>query len=274
MTTRSFSLRDYWRLYRALAGAYVRSRLQYRFSFWLGIVVTLITDLIPLLLIGIVFTRFPTLHGWHWRDIALLYGLDQLAFGLVRCFSRQIDNFDSLIVSGDFDSFLVRPLPPLFHLLAARFEIVEVGRLSAGFVILALAARAGGVPFTPANALVALGAAVGGATILFSFILMVASVSFWQTRSAKLQDLVQASGRAFADYPLTIYPHAVRWIFTFVLPLALVTYYPAQRLLGRNETGALLPVLSAAALPAGLLLLGIAGLVWRAGLRHYQSTGS
>jgi ABC-2 type transport system permease protein len=274
MISRPLGLTDYWQLYRALAGAYVRSRLQYRLSFWLGIFVTVITDLIPLLLIGIVFTRFPTIHGWRWRDIAVLYGLDQLAFGLVRCFSRQIDNFDSLIVSGDFDSVLIRPLPPLFHLLAARFEIVEIGRLSAGLVILTLAARAAGVPFTPTNGLVALGAVAGGAMVLFSFILMVASVSFWQTRSSKLQDLVQASGRAFADYPLTIYPRGVRWIFTFVLPLALITYYPAQRLLGRNETGSLLPLLSAGAVPAGLLLLGIAGLVWRAGLRHYQSTGS
>lgn len=268
------SLPDYWLLYRTLAGAYVRSRLQYRWSFWLGIVVTVITDLTPLMLIGIVFTRFPTLHGWHWRDIALIYGLDQLAFGLVRCFSRQIDNFDQLIVSGNFDSILIRPLPPLFHLIAARFEIVEIGRLSAGVAVLCLAARAAGVPFTLANAALALAAAAGGALILFSFILMVAAVSFWQTRSDKLQDLVQASGRAFADYPLTIYPAGVRWLLTFILPLALITYYPAQRLLGRNETGALLPLLSTAAIPAGLLLLAVAGLVWRAGLRHYQSTGS
>jgi len=268
------SIREYWRLYRVLAGAYVRSRLQYRLSFWLGVFVTVITDLVPLLLIGIVFTRFPALHGWHWRDIALLYGLDQLAFGLVRCFSRQIDTFDNFIVSGDFDSVLIRPLPPLFHLLAARFEIVELGRLSAGVVILILAARAASVPFTAANVAVALAAVIGGAMILFSFILMAATVSFWQTRAGKLQDLIQASGRAFADYPLTIYPAGVRWLLTFALPLALITYYPGQRLLGRNESGALLPVLSTAAAPAGLVLLGIAGLVWRAGLRHYQSTGS
>jgi ABC-2 type transport system permease protein len=267
-------VRDYWRLYRTLAGAYVRSRLQYRWSFWLGIFVTVITDLVPLMLIGIVFTRFPTIRGWHWRDIALIYGLDQLAFGLVRCFSRQLDNFDQYIVSGDFDSILIRPLPPLFHLIAARFEIVEIGRLTAGVVVLCLAARAAGVSLTFANVGIALAAAVGGAMILFSFILMVAAVSFWQTRSGKLQDLVQASGRAFADYPLTIYPSGIRWLLTFILPLALITYYPAQRLLGRNETGALLPLLSRAAVPAGLLLLALAGLVWRAGLRHYQSTGS
>jgi ABC-2 type transport system permease protein len=267
-------VREYWAIYRSLAGAYVRSRLQYRLSFWLGVFVTVITDLVPLLLIGIVFTRFPSLHGWHWRDVALLYGLDQLAFGVVRCFSRQIDNFENYIVSGDFDSFLIRPLPPLFHLLAARFEIMEIGRLTAGSLIFILAARAAGVPLTVENIAVAAGAVIGGALILFSLILMQATVSFWHTRSGKLQDLVQASGRAFAEYPLTIYPLGVRWLLTFALPLALITYYPAQRLLGRNESGALLPVLSLAAVPVGLIFLLLAGGLWRAGLRHYQSTGS
>ncbi len=267
-------MREYWRIYRALAGAYVRSRLQYRLSFWLGVLTTVSVDLVPLLLMGIIFTRFPSVYGWGWRDIALLYGLDQLSFGLSRCFSRQIDNFDNYIVTGDFDSFLVRPLPPLFHLLAARFEITELGRLCSGVVVLTVAARAAGVPFTAGNVAIALAAAVGGAMLLFSFLLMVATVSFWHTRSGKLQDMVQASGRAFAGYPLSIYPTGVRWFLTLALPLALVTYYPAQRLMGRNETGALPPVLSIAAIPMGLLFLGLAGLVWRAGLRHYQSTGS
>jgi ABC-2 type transport system permease protein len=267
-------MREYWQIYRALAGAYVRSRLQYRLSFWLGIFVTAVTDLAPLLLIGIVFTQFPTIHGWRWRDVALLYALNQMAFGLVRCFSRQIDNFDTYIVSGDFDSFLIRPLPPLFHLLAARFEVTELGRVLVGTVVLGLAMRVAAVPMTLAHMIVVLAAVIGGAMILFSFLLMVATVSFWQTRTGKLQDLFQSSGRVFAEYPLSIYPTAVRWLLTFVLPFALITYYPAERLLGRNETGALLPVLSLAAVPAGLLFLGIAGLVWRTGVRHYQSTGS
>jgi ABC-2 type transport system permease protein len=176
-------VREYWAIYRALAGAYIRSRLQYRLSFWLGVLTTVSVDLVPLLLLGIIFTRFPSVHGWGWRDIALLYGLDQLSFGLSRCFSRQIDNFDNYIVTGDFDSFLVRPLPPLFHLLASRFEITELGRLCGGVVVLTVAARAAGVPFTAGNVAIALAAAVGGAMLLFSFLLMVATVSFWHTRS-------------------------------------------------------------------------------------------
>jgi ABC-2 type transport system permease protein len=264
----------YWSIYRALAGAYVRSRLQYPLSFWSQTAIMIGADLVPLLLVGILFTRFSSINGWQWRDIALLYGLGQLTMGLLRCFAYQIDHFDDYIVSGEFDSFLIRPLPPLFHLMAARFEVREVGRAACGVVVLALSARAAQVPFTPANIAVGLAAVLGGTMILFSLTLMVATLSFRYTRIGKLQDFVQSAGREMANYPLTLFPSAVRWILTFAFPLALITYYPAQRLLGRNETGALLPVLSLAALPVGLLFLLISALLWHAGLRQYQSTGS
>jgi ABC-2 type transport system permease protein len=267
-------MKEYWSIYRALAGAYVRSRMQYPLSFWPRAISALGADLVPLGLLGIVFTRFPTIQGWHWREIALLYGLGQLAVSLMRCLAWQIDHFDDYIASGEFDSFLIRPLPPLFHLLAARFEIQEIGRVVCGVIVLAVAVHISHVPVTLANVAVALAAVVGGATILFSLTLMVATCSFWHTRTGKLQDFIQSSGREFANYPLTLFPNGVRWILTLILPLALTTYYPAQRLLGRNETGALLPILSLAALPMGLLFLCIAMRIWHVGLRHYQSTGS
>ena len=199
---RGDSVREYWAIYRALAGAYVRSRLQYRLSFWLGVSPRVSADLVPLLLMGIIFTRFPSIHGWGWRDIALLYGLDQLSFGLSRCFSRQIDNFDNYIVSGRF-----RQLPGP----AAAAAVPPAGRAVRDHGARPALRRrawfspwrraAAGVPFTAGNVAIALAAAVGGAMLLFSFLLMVATVSFWHTRSGKLQDMVQASGRAFAGLP-------------------------------------------------------------------------
>jgi ABC-2 type transport system permease protein len=267
-------VRESWQIYRALAGAYIRSRLQYPFSFWLGAIVTMLSDLAPLFLIGIVFTRFPTIRGWHWRDIALLYGLAQLSVALMRCFGTQVDRFDEYIVSGDFDSFLIRPLSPIFHLMAARFEITQSLRVLSGAGILLIAGRAAHVPFTLANIALVLAAVLGGAMLMLALTMMAATLSFWHTRTGKLQDFIQGAGREFADYPLTIYPSPVRWLLTLAIPMALITYYPAQLLLGRNETGPLLPLFALAALPMGALFLALAAFLWHLGLKRYQSTGS
>lgn len=256
-------------IYRALAGAHVRSRLQYRASAASRILTLALADLTPLLLLGVVLARFPTVAGWRFAEMALLYGLIQLASSIARCFSWQLDHFDEYITSGEFDLFLVRPLPPLFHLLAIRFEIIQLGRIAIGVATIVLASSAAGVGPGASNLAVIASAATGGALLLFALTLVVAAISFWHTRTGKLQDVVQAGCRAVSEYPLTIFPREVRAVLVTLLPLALVTYYPALWLLGRDHSP-----LAFAAIPVGALFLGLALIVWRAGLRRYQSTGS
>jgi ABC-2 type transport system permease protein len=256
-------------VYRALAGASIRARLQYRLSAISRAVTLALADLTPLLLIGVVLSQFTSVGGWRWPELALLFGLVQLASALARCFSWQLDHFDEYITSGEFDLFLVRPLPPLVHLLAIRFEIVQVGRVAVGIATIAVACQVTGVWATPANIAVIATAAAGGALLLFSLTLAIASLSFWHTRTGKLQDVVQSGCRAFAEYPLAIYPRSVRIALTTVLPLALITYHPALYLLGRQTS-----ILAFAAVPVSAAFLVLALALWRAGLRRYQSTGS
>src|SRR5262249_30885505 len=161
------------------------------------------------------------------------------------------------------------PLSPLLHVLAARFEIAELGRAVCGVALFTIAVRMARVPITLPNALVAAGAIAGGMLIWFSLMWIVATLAFWHGRTGQLQDVVRSAGRELVTYPLGIYPGWVRAVLTFVLPLALITYYPAARLLGRSGDR----LLAVAAVPAGLALLTLAAIFWRIGLRHYQSTG-
>jgi len=261
------------RVYLALARAGVRSRMAYRVSFLTRLVALTLTDLVPLLLLGTVLTRFPSIAGWRFGEIALLYGLIQAASALSRTLGWPLDHFDELVASGDLDATLTRPVVPLLAVIAARIDATQVGRALLGLGVLAVAFRLAGVAPTASHVALAGAAVAGGALILFSLTLLVAALSFWQTRTGKLQDIVQGATRGFAELPLGIYPGPVRAILTWVLPLALATYYPAVRLLGRPAV--LGPAwLSHAALPAGALMLALALSVWRAGLARYQSTGS
>jgi ABC-2 type transport system permease protein len=257
--------------YGAIASAFIRSRLQYRVSFAGRLLALALSDLTPILLIGIVLSRFGKVAGWDWPQLALLYGLSQTASALARCFTVGLDHFEELVVTGDFDGMLTRPLSPLLQVIAGNLEVMHAGRIVLGGVVLAVAFQAAAVPATAGHLALVAAAIAGGALILTANTLAVAALAFWQTRTGKLQDIVQGSTRAFAELPLGIYPTGVRFLLTWVLPLALVTYFPAARLLGRPDGAGVLPF---AAVPAGGLLLGLALLVWRAGLRRYQSTGS
>lgn len=259
------------RAYRSLAGAFIRSRLSYRLSFAARATAVALSDLAPLLLVGMVLTRFSSVAGWRWPELALLHGLSQTAGSLARCFSVPLDRFDELIVSGDFDTIMTRPLSPLLHVLAGGIELVHASRVVLGTVVMMLAGRAACVPPTAGNLALVAAAVLGGGLLIFALTLMVAALSFWQTRTGKLQDIVQASTRAFAEFPLGIYPSGVRVVLTWILPLALATYFPARRMLGLPDSDG--PA-SIAALPVGGLFLAIGLVFWRAGVKRYRSTGS
>ncbi len=88
-------------------------------------------------------------------------------------------------------------------------------------------------------------------------------------QSIELITICTDGGRELAQYPLGVYGDALVRIFTFVVPLSLVQYYPLLYLVGRSGDWryAMAP---AAALPVA----AVCYCVWRVGLAHYQSNGS
>jgi ABC-2 type transport system permease protein len=72
-----------------------------------------------------------------------------------------------------------------------------------------------------------------------------------------------------ARWPVQVFKGAWRIVFTFVLPLALMTTYPAMAILGRISLG------TAVACIAGALGLAIvARLLWIGAVRNYTSASS
>ena len=74
----------------------------------------------------------------------------------------------------------------------------------------------------------------------------------------------------FVKYPITIYPTAIRFIVTFLIPFAFTGYYPAAYFLGREgfTKGILLTCVVA------IVSFIIAYRIWVIGISKYESTGS
>jgi ABC-2 type transport system permease protein len=77
-----------------------------------------------------------------------------------------------------------------------------------------------------------------------------------------------------AQFPLTIYKPWFRDVFTFVIPLATINYFPAHAILGiKDSLGSSLAIQWASPL-AGVVFLVLCLQVWRIGVKRYTSTGS
>jgi len=94
-------------------------------------------------------------------------------------------------------------------------------------------------------------------------------VSFWHEDRMGLAPPIYNVIR-FARYPLTIYGRGVQAFLVFVLPFAWVAYMPATWFVGGPDvrSWALYTPLVA------VLVMALALVVWRSGLRRYSSTGN
>lgn len=261
-------------VYRRLLGARLRSDWQYRTSFVLLLVAQALVAGLDLAVIAVIFGQVDALAGWSVVEVAVLYGLAGVAFGIGDLFASQVEYVSRHIKEGTFDSFLIRPMGPLLQLSANEFALRRVGRLIQPAVVLAVALTRAGIDWTPARiALVPLTVASG--TVIFGAIWVVtSSVAFWTVETQEFANAFTYGGNHLAQYPLDVLGPWLRRLATFVIPLAFVAYFPAAYLLDRTDplgapayTGFLSPIVATA-------LALVARAVWRTAVRHYRSTGS
>ena len=267
-------VRRYFKLYFLLAGAYVRSRLQYRLSFGLMCFGIVISEVCLLGLLGALLAKFRTVNGWTWAEVVFLYGLGNLAYSFMRILGSQLDDFDRYIVRGELDGVLIKPVPPLFYLLASRVELIHISRALTSIVIFIVALHLAGIRWTLSVALFSLITILSGTLIMFTLMLISATVALWTTKSGKLTDLLISATKEATAFPISIYPLAVRLLLTFILPVAFVTYYPAQQLLQKGEFLGMPEAFQFGAPIVALVMLCITYFLWCSGLRRYHSTGS
>ncbi|HEV2461371.1 MAG TPA: ABC-2 family transporter protein [Ktedonobacterales bacterium] len=270
----SAALRDL-RLYRRLIGLQLRVQAQYKSNLATDIATYFLVTSLEFAVVPLVFAAFPTLLGWSMGEVALVYALTSLSFGLAELFGGGIDAFDESIRRGDFDRVLLRPAGALLQIAASEFRLRRLGRLTEGALVLLFALHL--LPhlrWTSLKlALLPLGA-LSGAVVFDAVMLLGATMCFWTVQTSELTNILTYGGREMLSWPLDIYNRTLQRVFLFVVPLAFASYLPACYLLDRP-----LPfgVPGAVAFAAPLIALAAAVgavRVWSFGVRHYQSTGS
>ena len=163
---------------------------------------------------------------------------------------------------------------PALQIGAMELQLLRVGRLAQGALVLGWAASAIPSPWSAGQWLLLFAAIVAGACIFVGTFVLQATLTFWTIEGLEVVNVVTYGGVETTQFPLPIYPRWLRTVFVAAIPVACATYFPALALLGRTD-----PLGSPAWLPwiapaVGPLFLLVALQVWKVGVRHYRSTGS
>ena len=262
------------RVWRHLVGARIRADWQYRTSFFLFLLSQTLVACLDLAVVAAIFSQVDLLGGWSGIEVALLFGLSGIAFGIADLLISAVENASRHIKAGTFDLFLLRPLPPLVHLSASEFALRRAGRVIQPLVVLIGALFLAPIEWSPETALLVPVTLVSGTLIFGSVWVATSSISFWTVDSQEVANAFTYGGSLATSYPIDLLAQWMRRLLTFVVPLAFVAYFPAARLLDKEQPlGVTNAIAWVTPLVAVLAVLAARG-VWRLAVRHHRSTGS
>ena len=111
-------------------------------------------------------------------------------------------------------------------------------------------------------------ALIGGIAIVYSFLLILATLAFWFVRTENIMVIFGSMYEA-GRWPVGIYPPWLRVALTVVVPVAFAITVPVETLVGRLEPMTLLLTIGLAA-----AFLVASRWFWQFGLRHYTGASA
>lgn len=258
----------------SLLGAYfiqfLKTRLAYKWDFFISILTSFTATLFSLAFIWVLFSKIPKLKGWSFEEVLFIYGFSLAPLGLFNILSLNLYQFSEVyIIEGKFDRVLLRPLNSLYQVLFEAFRLESMQEVITGLVLLYYAGGHLDYGFTWSDTFWFPFMVLCAAIIYLSIFVLFTSVSFWfEDRIGIVPPVYNMI--AFGRYPITIYNGFIQFMLSWIIPFAFASFYPASRFLWRDEFQGyfyLVPVVTAA-----IFSLSVA--VWGLGVRHYNSTGS
>jgi ABC-2 type transport system permease protein len=260
-------------LYLRYVAVNLRAKLQYRASVFMQIAGMLLVTAVEFVGVWALFDRFGSFGGWTLPEVALLYGLVEVTFALSDLGARGFDTFPSLVASGEFDRLLVRPRSTVLQLAGQDLAPKSLGRAIQAIAVLVWAAAALQISWSIGRVALLVAALTGGVCLFWGLLIAQAALAFWTVEPLELMNALTYGGVETAHYPMTVYRPWFRRFFTFVVPLACVTYLPGLAIMGRADPLGTSLVAQALAPLGGVAFLAAALQLWRAGVRRYMSAG-
>jgi ABC-2 type transport system permease protein len=258
-------LRLLWVFFRVGAMA----ELAYRANFFLQLLESVVDLATALGGLAVVFSYTKTLGGWRPEEVAALVGVFFLVGGAIRLVVQpSMEQLIESVREGTLDFTLTKPEDSQVLVSIQRVEIWKLTDFLLGLGVIAVALVRLGVRLGPWQVVGFTAALAAGGIMVYSFWVILASLSFWFVRVENILVIFQSVYEA-GRWPVTLYPRWLRIGLTFLVPVAFATTVPAQALAGRLSWQTLVEAFALAA-----LLFIVSRLMWRAGTRRYSGASA
>lgn len=218
--------------------------------------------------------QFGEINGWNYGQLAFLYGISVISHALSIIFFVQGWFMGFYVIEGEFDRFLTRPMSVLYQFFFTNINVFGLTDLIPGILVFLYGCVKTDFPFTVTNVVGILVMLTGAVLIRGGIYILLGSTSFWTKSANDFGQFTQEIFDKTTMYPLSMYPESLQLILTFLIPIGWVSFYPASELMGIENTFSTRGMGVWITLGVGIATMLIAGLVFRAGLKQYESAGN
>ena len=258
------------KIYRKLTKILLLSGVEYK-GWWMMFLYVLFSLATEPLVIILMFSRFGSIGEWSMERILLVYALAMTAYGIAKIICVGFEDFPwEMIQRGEFDRFLLRPCSLFTQIIGSRFRPRRIPWIITGMAAIIWSLSRLNISLNLFNVAVLIFALLGGFLIYTGVFIITSGVAFFTLKGLDWTYIFTNRSREVTKCPVEYMPKILRGTFTFIIPMLVISYYPASLVCGWGEpafTGFL-------ALPVGVAFFSISLFVWKIGVRHYKSAGS
>ncbi|HTG69493.1 MAG TPA: ABC-2 family transporter protein [Candidatus Udaeobacter sp.] len=269
------SIRHYASVAACFARLAIQRQLEYPLFLFSWLLMIPIQYFSGIWMLKIIVDRFQPLNGWDFPELTFLYGLGLISHGIFVVFFINTWHIDHMVIDGQFDRLLLRPMNVFFQLVASYVNFIGLIDCIPGIIIFIYGCQLVGFEWTFFNVIKFLLVLAGGVFIRAALFITLGTIAFWTKRNASMVGFALGMLERGTMYPLTIYPHIIQTLFTFVIPIGFISFYPAAQFLGKSSDGLQLPLSFALMTPAiGMVCFFLSQWIFRIGMKSYESAGS
>jgi len=264
------NFKRYLSLYAALWKNSLTREMSFKGNFLLWIVVEILWFGLQLCFVSVIYSQTDQIGSWTEWQMVLLVGASNFIQQLYQAiFLTNCTNLSELVRTGKMDFFLLLPVNTRF---LVSLRVVDLGAfVNALFALCVMTFAAVKLNLHPTFGQFAGFAAlcVVGILIHYSLMFILASICFWTVRA---QGIVWGYYNLFniARIPDEAFRGAFKAVFTFVLPVLLVSNVPTRVLADKISSPSAWLLL----VGVGVFWAGISEWFWRLSLRRYTSASS
>lgn len=262
-------LGHYARVYLAFVRTCVIREMSFRTHFFLVALSNTSWTVLSLAFAGFLFGNVRSVAGWDLDRMILLTGTFSLVLGLLdMLFQTNMARLSEQVNRGELDFVLVKPIDSQFYVSTRYINLNEVPAvIVAAATVIAGAARIGLEP-TIWDVVTYITIVVCAVITFYGIWFLTVTFSLWTGRINNIAYLILPIAD-LGRLPTDVYRGGYRLLFTFVIPVALISTIPAQALLGMVD----LPMVAFAIL-AAVVSATLSHWFWRYSLTRYASASS